>query len=336
MQKDKDGVIIISEMEIQHHQEAHNITPLRPVNMAAYRSIPLEEMIQEKLAPIEYVFYPCLPTQGIGWIYAAAGMGKTMFTLNLAYAIASGGKFMNYICPKPRKVLYVDGEMAYNQLQSRVITIKEHHGDMEIPGNLHFLTADKILPARIPKMDEPEGQYIYERKMIEEEFEVIIFDNCSALSTIDQLKGSEWKKITDWQLKLRSMGKTIINIHHSGKDVTSFRGASDMMDTADFAISLQPINENALEEDIVTCKKIKVVYSKNRSFSGYEALPFEATFTQGIWTCRSMEKSEMEMIVDMVALKMTQRDIAHDTSLSLAKVNRLIKKARQLRLIRDE
>jgi putative DNA primase/helicase len=330
-----DEEIIITNEEIEAARQKNNVTPIRPINIEDYKAISPEEMAEDMPPPLEYVFYPCLPTQGIAWIYAATGMGKTTFTLNLAYAIASGGRFLNYTCPKPRKVLYVDGEMAYNQLHSRVMAIREDQGILDFPNNLKLLTPDKIRPLRIPKIDDIEGQYIYERKLVEENFEVVVFDNMAVLSTHDQLKGAEWKKIIDWQLKLRSLGKSIINVHHSGKDVNGYRGASDMIDTADVAISLQPVYENGLEEEIISTQKIKVKYSKHRNFGGKDALPFEVTFSDGKWSCRSMEKSEMDMVVEMVGLKMNQRDISKDTGLSLGKVNKLIRKAKYLRLIRD-
>lgn len=325
--------VYISEQEVEEAKQKHNVTPLKPVNMEDYKSLPVEEMVSDYVPPIDYIFYPCMPTQGICWIYAATGMGKTMFTLNLAYAIASGGNFLNYRCPKPRKVLYIDGEMAYNQLHSRVMNIRQRQGEMDFAGYLHFLTPDKIQPVRIPKIDELEGQYIYEQKMLKEDFEVIVFDNLSVLSNYDELKGSEWKRIGDWQLKLRSIGKSIINVHHSGKDKSGYRGTSTMMDTADVAISLQPVNDNDLEDEMLHSKKFKVKYSKSRNFGGKESLPFEVTFTDGIWSCQSMEKSELDMVVDMVRLRMNQRDIAKDTGISLGKINKLIRKAKQLRLL---
>lgn len=327
--------IIISEKDIQEAREAHNIVPIKRLNMENYKPLLLEEMAIETPQKKEYIFYPCMPTQGICWIYAATGMGKTMFTLNLAYAIASGGKFLNYTCPKPRKVLYIDGEMAYNQLHARVMTIKSHQGDMDYHGYLQFLTPDKIQPVRIPKIDTCEGQHIYEKLLIEGNFEVIVFDNCSVLSSIDQRKGCEWKPLLDWELKLRSLGKSVINVHHSGKDVTGYRGASDMLDTADVAISLQPVNEDAMEDELLTGKKFKVKYGKNRDFGGKDAFPFEVTFQNGIWTCQSMEKSDMERIVEMVGLKMTQMAIANELKCGQSKVAKLIKKARLYKLIRD-
>lgn len=327
--------IVISEKDIQEANQKFNITPIRPVNMENYKPLPLEEMAYETPPKTEYIFYPCMPTQGICWIYAATGMGKTMFTLNLAYAIASGGKFLNYTCPKPRKVLYIDGEMAYNQLHARVMTIRAHQGEMDYPGYLQFITPDKIQPIRIPKIDTPEGQYIYEKLLVDHNFEVIVFDNCSVLSAIDQRKGCEWQPILDWELKLRSLGKSVINVHHAGKDVMGYRGASDMLDTADVAISLQPVNQDALEEELMTGKKFKVVYGKNRNFGGKDAFPFEVTFQNGIWTSQSMEKSEMERVVEMYGLKMNQIAIANELKCGQSKVAKLIKKARLYKLIRD-
>lgn len=325
--------INISEKEISEAQKAHNVMPIKPINLAHYKSIPLEEMKSNPPAPIEYVFYPCLPTQGICWVYAATGMGKTLFVLNLAYAIASGGKFLNYTCPKPRRVLYVDGEMAYNQLHSRAMMINQREGDMDFPGYLHFLTPDKILPMRMPKIDDQEGQYIYQQKLIDEDFEVIVFDNLSMLSSFDENKAHEWKLIGDWLVHLRNIGKTVIMVHHAGKDKNGYRGTSCMMDGADVTISLQPINEEALEEEIVAAKKFKVKYGKNRNFSGKDALPFEVTFQNGLWSTQSMEKSELDMVVEMINLRMTQMAIAKELNCGQSKIAKLIKKARKFKLL---
>jgi hypothetical protein len=124
-------------------------------------------------------------------------------------------------------------------------------------------------------------------------------------------------------------------VHHAGKDKNGYRGTSCMMDGADVTISLQPINEEALEEEIVQAKKFKVKYGKNRNFSGKDALPFEVTFMNGIWSCQSMEKSELDMVVEMVGLKMTQMAIAKELNCGQSKIAKLIKKARKYKLIAD-
>ncbi len=330
-----DEKIVIDESEIERMKEKYNVQPIKPINFLDYKLLTLEEMVNDIPPKQEFIFHPCLPKQGIGWIYAATGLGKTLFTLNLAYSIASGGSFLKYTCPMPRKVLYVDGEMPYSQLYNRVMTIREREGEMHFPEYLHFLTPDKLLPLRVPKIDTEEGQFIYKEILIGKKFEVVIFDNLSMLSSFDENKANEWKPIQDWLLHLRSLGMTIIIIHHSGKDKNGYRGTSSMMDGADFTISLQPINENGLEDELILSKKFKVKYGKTRNFSGIDALSYEVTFNNGLWDFQSMEKSTMDMVIDMIALKMTQRDIAKELNETQSKIARLVKKARKLGLIRD-
>jgi KaiC/GvpD/RAD55 family RecA-like ATPase len=293
------------------------------------------DMKSETPPPLEYIFSPCLPTQGIAFIYAPTGVGKTLFTLNLAYAIAGGGNFLKYSCPKPRKVLYVDGEMPYGQLHSRIMQIAKMQGDLHFEENFKVLTPDKILPFRVPMLDNEFGQELYLKLIEHYGFEVIIFDNLSMLSSFDENKSHEWKPIQDWILYLRSIGKTIIIIHHAGKEKTGYRGTSRMLDCADVAISLQPVTDDTLEEENIAGRKFKIVYQKSRVFGGKDALPFEVNLENAVWTFKSMEQTDMDKVIDLYGMKMSQRDMAKDLGLALSKVNRLIKKAKDLGLIRD-
>ncbi len=286
-------------------------------------------------SPPEYVFYPCLQTQGICFIYAASGLGKTLFTLNLAYAIANGGSFLTYRCPQPRRVLYVDGEMKFHQIHARVMQIAKTQGELDFEDNFNVLTPDKLAPRRVPKIDDEFDQELYIKLMEKWNIEVIIFDNVSMLSSIDENKSHEWKIVQDFLLKLKMAGKTVIVIHHAGKDKNGYRGTSRMLDCADVAISLQPVSDDSLESEQIRGKRFKIVYQKARDFGGKDGLPFEVNLEAGMWSTRSMEQTELDRMVEMVGLKMTQRDIARDTGMSLGKVNKLIRKAKDLRLIRD-
>ena len=105
---------------INMHTHQIDVGKMNPVTM--------EILNNYQITPPEYVFHPCLETQGICFIYAAAGLGKALFALILAYAIAGGGEFLKYSCPKPRKVLYIDdGEMKFSQLATRIALIKKMH-----------------------------------------------------------------------------------------------------------------------------------------------------------------------------------------------------------------
>lgn len=325
--------------EIQQEDPTYkpdNISRLRPsADISDFIPISYSEMKADNPPPLEYVFSPCLPTQGIAFFYAPTGVGKTLFALNIAYAIASGGTFLKYSCPKPRKVMYIDGEMPYGQLHSRLMQIAETQGELDFQDNLLILTPDKITPFRVPMIDDAFGQEVYLKLIEKYDTEVIIFDNLSMLSSFDENKSHEWKPIQDWILYLRSIGKTIIIIHHAGKEKTGYRGTSRMLDCADVAISLQPITNDDLEEENIKGRKFKIVYQKFRVFGGKDALPFEVNLHNGLWGYQSMEQTEMDKVIDLLNLKMNQRDISKDLCLSLSKVNRLIQKGRKCGLIRD-
>lgn len=323
--------------EIERMQKKLNVQPIRPIsiNVDDYKFITLEEMENDVPPKLEYIFHPCLPKQGIGWVYAKTGMGKTLFTLNLAYAIASGGSFLKYKCPKPRKLLYVDAEMSYSQLHQRTMEIRRREGKIDFPGNLTFFTRDKISPFPIPKIDTEEGQYFYKTRLLNENFEVVVFDNLSFLSSFDENKASEWKAIQVWLAHLCALNITVIMVHHAGKAEDGYRGTSAMMDGADVAISLQPVNKDSLEEETISSKKFKIVYGKNRNFFGIDALSYEVILQNGIWSFQSMEKSELDMVVEKVRLKITQKTIADELNCTQSKVAKLVKKAKRLGMLRE-
>ena len=79
----------------------------------------------------------------------------------MAYAIASGGKFLKFECPLPRKVMYIDGEMSYEQLHSRVMQIQKQNGKLDFDENLGFITPEKFSPFEIPRICSQEGQQYY-------------------------------------------------------------------------------------------------------------------------------------------------------------------------------
>jgi hypothetical protein len=339
MHKDADNSFIFSEEEIEAKRKSHNITPIKPIKQIEPLTM---EMIQlENPPPKQYALYPILPVQGIALVFAAAGVGKTMFTLNLAYAIAGGGNFLGYTAPKPRKILYIDAEMAYVDIHSRLMQISVQQGKLDIPGNFFIYTPDRMMakdetiPIRMPKICSPEGQAFYSDVIERHNIDVIVFDNLSMLTTVNLDTGEDLHLFTDWQLHLRARGKTMINVHHAGKDKNGYRGSSKLIDHVDTAISLQAIDDSLPEnaDDSLMGKRFKVVYQKNRSFFGKESLPFEVTFHNEKWSCRTMEKSEMERVVEMVKLGMNQVSISKELGCGQSKIAKLIKKARGFKLI---
>ncbi len=308
------------------------LAPVTPISvnpeLDKIQPLTYKQIIESTPPPREYALFPCIPTQGIVFVYAATGVGKTLFTLNIAYAMASGGDFLKYKAPKARKVLYVDGEMSYVEVHSRFMNIIEQQGaiDSLYQDNFFLLTPDKCI-LKIPKICTPEGQEFFNKKIKELEVEILVLDNLSTLSAIDENNSEQWKFIQDWLTKLRAEGITTIVVHHAGKEKKGYRGTSRMLDCADTAISLQDVSQNESESEVTNTKRFKIEYQKNRGFCGQDAISFEVMLDSKGWTYESLEKSNTRRIIEMhVDLKMKPADIALEIGCSRQNVYKLLKK----------
>jgi len=74
-------------------------------------------------------------------VYAARGIGKTHFSLGVAYAVSSGGSFLQWQAPQPRGVLFLDGEMPGAVLQERIARIAASN-DLEPSAPFRIVTPD--------------------------------------------------------------------------------------------------------------------------------------------------------------------------------------------------
>ncbi len=295
-----------------------------------------KEIINSNPDPIKNILNPWLPEQGLAIIYAEAGVGKTLFTLNVAYAISGGGNFLSFSAPLPKNVLYIDGEMAYAQIHSRFMQIVNQQDKLDDNQNFYLFNGDKIeKPFRLPKISNLTGQEFYNKKIEECNAEVIFFDNLSCLAGIDESDVGQWQLIQDWFLYLRSIGKSVVLVHHSGKDKKGYRGTSKMIDCMDTAISLQKVTQDQLECEKTNSTKFKITYQKNRTFGGKDAYEMEISLSYEGWNSQSIEKTNLIRIVDSLNEGVKQFVIAKEMNVSAAYVSKMAKLARKLKLLKE-
>ena len=114
--------------------------------------------------------------EGLGELFAPRGIGKTYMALAMAYAIASGGKFLRWSAPISRSVLYVDGEMPANEMQERMRRLAAAHGDV-YPDALKVLSLDTQAAEVSLNLASELDQGLVEQI----DAEVLILDNRSTL-----------------------------------------------------------------------------------------------------------------------------------------------------------
>jgi AAA domain len=103
-----------------HYHPAQSDKPSSGLSVIA-----LDAFMTQQLAPREMVLDPIIAVRSLCLLFAYRGIGKTMVAFNIAWAIACGGRFLRWSSPKPRRVLYVDGEMPQQLLQERARTMIE-------------------------------------------------------------------------------------------------------------------------------------------------------------------------------------------------------------------
>jgi putative DNA primase/helicase len=270
---------------------------------------------------------PIIPEQGLVMLYAPRGVGKTHVSLSIASAVAFGTCLFDnkWQCTKPRRVLFVDGEMPASVLKERLANIVPSIPEYMVHnGNLIIINPD-LTEHGIPDLSTASGQQQVEEHL--EGVSLLILDNLSALCRSGKENESEsWTPLQEWLLKLRRQGISVLFLHHANKNGKQ-RGTSKKEDLLDTIVTLsRPENYHAKDG-----ARFEVHYEKSRSFYGDQAKPFEAWLKkdQGktFWEIKELEDSRLQKILELHKEGLTQREIAKDLAIGIGTVNRALKRA---------
>jgi hypothetical protein len=279
----------------------------------------INELIARKFPPREILLAPWLRKQSLDMIHAWRGVGKTFVALEIAYAVSTGGRFLGWQAPKPHGVLYVDGEMPGVTLQERLSRIITSEALEPAPERFRIVTPD-LQDGTMPDLATEEGQTLIEDAILPE-IDLIILDNLSCLfrRAGRENDAESWLSVQEWALKLRAHGKSVLFIHHSGKNGAQ-RGTSKREDVLDSVLGLRrPQNYEGQEG----CS-IQIHFEKARGLSGPDVDPIEAkliTFPDGTrrWEHHAMEEAITETVVELVALGMDRKEIVRELRESYGK-----------------
>ncbi len=300
-------------------------------------AVTMEDLIHRDLPPRENILSPWLPKAGLAMIYAKRGVGKTYVALGIAHAVATGGTFLNWAAPKPRRVLYLDGEMCASTMQQRLREIEAGSSTrLPDPDHLQIITPD-LQDAGIPDLATCEGQKAVDEWL--DGIDLVILDNLSTLCRWGKENEAEsWLPVQDWALQLRRRGISILFIHHAGKGGQQ-RGTSRREDVLDTVIALRPPPE--YEPDRGLC--VECHFEKARTLVGSDVAPFEITYETrdgaAHWTTRGLEDARKQMVAGLFKSGVkNQRQIAQEmraagVEISASTVNRILKELKDVGIV---
>lgn len=291
-------------------------------------SVSAAELINAHLPPRELLVDPILPVKGLAMLYGPRGLGKTHVALGIAWAAASGGQFLKWQAPEPRRVLYVDGEMPAADMQERLRLIGS------APATLRFLLAD-MQDDPMPDLGLAEGQERLERSW-DQPPDLLVIDNLSSLASAARDNDAEsWSVMQAWLLKLRRMGVSVLLVHHAGKGGQQ-RGTSRREDVLDMVLALRrPSNYEPKDG-----ARFEVHMEKARGVFGDATEPFEAKLETNLggntaWTWTPVKDAEFERAVDLFNDGVSAADAAEALGVSRATAFRMKKRALNEGLLKE-
>lgn len=205
----------------------------------------------------------------LGFIFAARGVGKTWMAMLICNALVEARSLGEWQAgDSPRKIIYVDGEMALADSQERISAI-----GITAPGFIwlhHEHLFDKSgLTLNIGK---PDCQAALTALL--QNGDVLILDNLSALCRgVAENDNDAWETLLPWLLALRRSKVTAIIVHHAGRN-GEMRGASRREDAANWILRLQDDTENDDERE----KAIVSTFPKARGCKPQDAMPLRWVF----------------------------------------------------------
>jgi len=263
-------------------------------------------------------------TAALGFLFGPRGLGKTWLALHLARCLAEGRKCGPWVVPKSRRVLYIDGEMALDNLRERDRTLSETR---DAP--IYFLSHEHHFAKTTHSINlsSREGQRAVTDYCEKHRIEAIVIDNLSCLFCgIRENDADDWEFVLPWLMDLRRKGIAVCIVHHSGRNGANMRGTSRREDAAFWVMRLDPPSDS--EEAPGACFIGR--FTKNREGDESESGPWKWTFStaDGKTAAHHQHMENMEMLLQQIRDGLDScSDIANELGVSKSTVCKWAKKA---------
>jgi hypothetical protein len=287
-----------------------------------------EGLAQLNIPPREPILGEWFKEGDLGFFYGVRGLGKTWLAMHLARQCSEGGSVGDWKVNKPRRVLYVDGEMPFDEIRERdaALSTAPTDGMYYLHHEVLFYRSGKVL-----NLTKPTVQTALLEQCQREKIEVLILDNLSCLFTgIKENDADAWELVLPWLLELRRKRIAVIIIAHAGRN-GFMRGTSRREDAAFWMIQLSETKDAG---EIQHEAKFVARFVKNRNATEAECPALEWRFSKSkdeikahvSWKKLSTHQLFRQWIEDGLT---RATEIAEEMGISKGQVSKLAKKGIQ-------
>jgi len=269
----------------------------------------------------------CSGIRTLSMIHAPRGVGKTYLGLSIGCSVAAGQDLFGWSCVRSCKVHYLDGEMSSGGLQARLKSIPKRMRPVQ---GMFKLSTPDFQPGFLPDLCTRAGQDMINQG-IAADTELIIVDNLSSWSKSGREDSEAWAPIAEWALHHRAEGRSIIFVHHSGKN-GSQRGTSRKEDLLDVVLGLRRPSNYSPDEGA----SFEIHFEKNRHLFGEDVAPVKVKLVKDDegkldWEWNAVKAPSNDRLKEIVQLKskgLNQSEIAKKLGVDRATVSRALKKGK--------
>lgn len=202
----------------------------KPINVTSFMQLPIP--------PMEWVVEGMFGVSQVGYLYSGTGKGKSLNAMLLNYSIATGKPFGRYKVSKPRKVLYLDGEMHPVEFQSRMQRMNLTDKDLEkFVTNFHYWNG--LYGKDFPDLSNKDSYKEFFMFCTENDIEVVTIDNYFAMTRMKNYNDpQEVQKLEDNFVKVaKQWGIAILFVDHTNKSGSDY-GTVTKLGFAEFALKI--------------------------------------------------------------------------------------------------
>jgi putative DNA primase/helicase len=244
--------------------------------------------------------------------------------MGLADAITKGISFGPWECMNPVNVLFLDGEMAAQDVIRRLQDLGTESRKTKL-----FIYSDSYAHMKglsRASLLNPKWRDGLLDFMLNKEVKLWICDNVASLTPgADENSKCEWDPINQWLLKLRFSGISSAVVHHEGRSGNQ-RGTSSREDNVDICISLKRPSDYLQEQGA----RFIASFTKSRMPIEYLSLISDTEFqlerTMGDiyeWTWKNVKKQNKLEVLRMFDDGISGKDISEILGISKGRVSQI-------------
>jgi len=260
--------------------------------------LPAARLTAANLPPRGDLLAPWLASDTAALVYGPPGIGKSFLALGIALAVAQGGdqggSFLGWRSTRPRRVLYVDGEMGAAELGARLALFGK------LPDTLSIVPHDRPGGARL---DLAEEDGIVRLMAGWNDPQLLVLDTVGALACLDG-DPARRDRLHCFLLHLKQTRRAVLMVDHADKR-GGLGGTGRRASTADLVMALRPAPAEAAHGNA----RFEIHFEKTRQRVPLFPIVAELQTVDGAGIWRWDAACRVDRLAALVRQGLSRRDV---------------------------